>query len=139
MATYKRFAQGFNITTNALIDKRLVLTKAEMKAVDSDLNPEIYFCICKENKKFYLYSKQDPIGWDPQTGNYHPLEDFIDFTTNPKAKENFEKSLNGSSSFVTISEAVNGTDPETDPGLVRRMDSIEDTVAGLTVDGGVIE
>ena len=39
------------------IDETLVLTKAEMIAINDNKMPEKYFCICREDGQMYLYDK----------------------------------------------------------------------------------
>ena len=56
--------QGYVVTSKEPIDKRLVLTKKQMRDVNDDLMPHVYFCICAEKEettgkhKMYVYNKE---------------------------------------------------------------------------------
>lgn len=50
------------------IDEALVLSKAEMKAVNDNVMPEKYFCICKDDGQLYIYDKSATPSVD--TGRY---------------------------------------------------------------------
>lgn len=39
------------------IDETLVLTKAEMLAINDNTMPDKYFCICSDDGKLYMYDK----------------------------------------------------------------------------------
>ena len=52
-----RLPQGFDITSSNPIDKRLVLSQQEMAAIIDAKMPDVYFAICKDNGKFYVYNK----------------------------------------------------------------------------------
>ena len=77
--------QGYIVTSNEPIDKRLVMTKRQMRLVDDDLMPDVYFCICAEKEvrvadpnkpvhKIYMYNKVWP--WEEwvydEEGNRYP-------------------------------------------------------------------
>lgn len=72
MANYYNFLAGFNVQSTAAIDKRLILTKAEMLTVGTGSAtfpvPDIYLCLCSDDGKLYLYNKNNPIG--DETGKY---------------------------------------------------------------------
>lgn len=54
---YTRFSNGFDITSNSAVDKRLSLTKAQMLTAEDDFNlPDVYFCICPDDGKLYLFN-----------------------------------------------------------------------------------
>jgi len=58
---YSNFINGFNITSNASIDKRLVMTKAEMAAAASTYQmPDHYFCICSDDNNLYIWDGTFP-------------------------------------------------------------------------------
>ena len=50
------------------IDEKFEMTKAQMLAVNDNVMPDNYFCVCKDDKQFYLYNKQNDM--DPETGKY---------------------------------------------------------------------
>ena len=52
-----KVGQEFKRTSPNPIDEDLVLSKAQMLAVNDDLMPEKYFCVCKEDGKMYIYNK----------------------------------------------------------------------------------
>lgn len=59
---------AFNRTSPAPIDTSMVMTKAEMRAVDDSVMPDYYFAICKEDKSIYLYDKSATAS--TETGKY---------------------------------------------------------------------
>lgn len=68
------FAAGYDVNTNLPIDRRLVLTKEQMKTINDDNMPENYFCICKssdtdpDNGKMFVYIKTNKD--DENTGKF---------------------------------------------------------------------
>jgi len=54
---YINFGSGFNITSTDAVDKRLVMTKAEMLAIKKAKMPDIYFTLCSDDSQFYVYNK----------------------------------------------------------------------------------
>lgn len=50
------------------IDETLVLTKAEMLAVNDNTMPDKYFCICSDDGKLYMYDKSATAS--AETGKY---------------------------------------------------------------------
>lgn len=50
------FPQGFKVTSTDAIDSRLVLTKAEMKALLVDGMPNNYLCLCSDDGKLYIWN-----------------------------------------------------------------------------------
>lgn len=49
--------QGFKLLTREAVDNRLVLTKAEMAAINDNQMPDKYFAVCKEDRYLYVYDK----------------------------------------------------------------------------------
>lgn len=49
--------QGFKLSTREAIDNRIVLTKAQMVAINDNQMPDIYFAWCKDDAKLYIYDK----------------------------------------------------------------------------------
>lgn len=69
------FSAGFNIKAKESIDKRIILTKAEMRSelYESDGTviaiPDNYFCLCKDDNSLYVYnSTNDPT--EGETGKF---------------------------------------------------------------------
>ena len=141
MAKYINFIGGFNVGTKSAIDQRIILTKAEMLAVSNGSSysvPDIYFALCSDDHRFYLYASKDVNHpWSVETGYYHPLEEFIDFNVTEKAKEQIEAAVDNSTTVSNLTTVIDGT-VET-PGLVKRVTEIEDKVKTIIVDGGTVE
>lgn len=67
------FGAGFNIAKAEAVDTRIYLkTLADMLTIDENVYPEIYFAICEENGKMYLFNKSNVS--DPTTGKFRVLE-----------------------------------------------------------------
>ena len=49
--------QGFKVSSSEPIDARILLTKEEMKNINQNIMPNIYFALCKDDGKLYLYNK----------------------------------------------------------------------------------
>lgn len=49
------FPQGFEVASSEPIDNRFTLTKAQMQALIKGDMPDKYFCICKDDGKFYIW------------------------------------------------------------------------------------
>lgn len=76
---------GFNVGGTEPIDKRLVLTKAEMLAFDDSLMPSDYLCMCSDDHKMYQYNKNNTV--DSVTGKFRVFEgggSTIQYTTLPE-------------------------------------------------------
>lgn len=59
---------GFDVGSGAPIDGRLVLTKAQMLAMNDAIMPEAYFCLCSEDNALYTYSRSNTV--DPTIGRF---------------------------------------------------------------------
>ena len=66
-----KLPQGFQITSSESIDKRLLLSSAEMLNMNDNIMPEKYIAVNKENGQIYLYDKSNSV--DKQTGKFKPL------------------------------------------------------------------
>ena len=51
--------QGFKINGRDAIDVRLILSKAEMLTINDNIMPNVYFAICKDDGKMYIYNKSN--------------------------------------------------------------------------------
>ena len=65
------FPNGFIITSQEPIDSRIVLTKAEMAAMKKARMPQVYFAVCSDDSKIYIYNAENEV--DPTTGRFRPL------------------------------------------------------------------
>ena len=54
------------------VDETIVLTKEEMKAINDNTMPEVYFTLCKDDGKLYIYNKNNSI--DESTGKFREME-----------------------------------------------------------------
>lgn len=64
---------AFNVGASVPIDTRLVLTKAQMKAMNDNVMPSVYFALCGDDNAFYLYSKNNTV--DDTTGRFRYMFD----------------------------------------------------------------
>lgn len=146
---YINFVSGFKVTSKSAIDERIILSKADMLAVSNGtkkfLVPDVYFALCSDNNKFYLYASKDPNhAWSPETGYYHPIEEFFDFASSEKAQEKIDVAIDKSKTITnvqadltTIEETLNGTEEK--PGLIKKVTTLETQITNLIIDGGEIE
>jgi hypothetical protein len=63
-----KLATGFSVGSQDVIDERQKLTKAEMLALDENVYPEQYFCICVDDGKLYTYNINNTV--DAETGKF---------------------------------------------------------------------
>ena len=77
-------ASGFSIGSTDPIDNRLVLTKAQMKAANDNIFPEVYLTICSDDGKVYVYNKNNET--DPEIGKFREFKSgaAIDFESELK-------------------------------------------------------
>lgn len=59
---------GFSPETAEPIDSRIVLTKEEMKSMDTSILPDPYFAVEKDTGSLYIYTSYNPD--DSVTGKY---------------------------------------------------------------------
>lgn len=71
---------GFIIGSREPIDSRLVLTKSEMLAMSETIMPDVYFAICKDDGKVYVYDKNSSTQ-SSETGFFKVYEAATDETT----------------------------------------------------------
>jgi len=67
--------QGFKIGSIESIDSRILLTKAEMLAVNENIMPQNYFCICKDDSKLYIWNKT--FDKTAELGRFRPYEEIL--------------------------------------------------------------
>lgn len=65
-------ASGFYVGASLSIDERFVLTKAQMKDMNENLIPDVYFCVCSDDGKLYIYNKNNTV--DKNLGKYRAFE-----------------------------------------------------------------
>lgn len=63
---------GFAVGAGVPIDERLVLTKAEMLAINENTMPDVYFATCKDDGKFYIFDKSNTTS--ETTGKFKELK-----------------------------------------------------------------
>ena len=51
--------QGFKVSSSEPVDARILLTKEEMKNINPNIMPDVYFALCKDDGKLYLYDKNN--------------------------------------------------------------------------------
>ena len=69
---YTGLGNGFEITGANYIDRRIVLTKAEMLTAEDDyFLPDLYFAYCPDDNLWYFYSVDNEE--NPETGKYKPM------------------------------------------------------------------
>ena len=122
---YTRFRNGLDITTAAAVDKRIYLTKAEMLTAEDTFNlPDVYFAVCPEDGKLYLYNVNNVAS--AETGKFKQIESTINFEkpSNEESKANFNEA-------IVESAAVTETKTE--------VEELKATVDNLVLDGGEIQ
>jgi len=151
MARYTSFLAGMEITSASAIDKRLILTKEEMRTLvfeDSKKAFKIpthtlhtteadktYLAICAEDKMIYIYDES--VGYDETTGHFHPLASLLDFTEGGAGlSENLENAIKASTTVSDIEKILSGTEEE--PGLTKQVEDIQKQIDEITMNGGEI-
>ena len=89
------------------IDDSLLLTKAQMRDMPDNMMPSMYFCICLEDGKLYLYDKSATP--DAETGKYslysnESVSPFVELDALPEANEETYNLYKGMLVFVPSSE-----------------------------------
>ena len=54
------------------VDETLLLSKAGMKAINDSVMPDVYFALCSDDGKLYIYNKANDI--DEETGKFRVME-----------------------------------------------------------------
>lgn len=136
---YTNFRNGFSIQTASAIDKRIFLTKAEMlTAEDNYVLPAVYFCICSEDGKVYIYNVNYTS--DIVTGKYRTLESVLDFT-DTVFLNHFETALQNSQTILGLSNRIGtleGVVGDANAGLVHDVVTLQNDMSSLIVNGGEV-
>lgn len=122
---YTKFRNGLDIITASAIDKRIYLTKAEMLTAEDTFNlPDVYFAVCPEDGKFYLYNVNNIAS--PETGKFKPIEATINFEipSTEESKANFSNA---------VAESAVVIETKTD------VEELKATVNNLKLDGGEVQ
>ena len=96
--------------------------------------PNIYLCVCSDDKKIYIYDKSIAAeNLDPEIGRFRPIENYFTFNT-AEAKSNLNEAIKSSATVSNIVTAVgNG-----ESGLTKKVNDLESAVASLSMDGGEV-
>ena len=81
-------ASGFQVGSTEPIDTRLVLTKQQMKSVDENVMPDVYFANCIDDGLIYSFNKNNTV--DEETGKFRKIESesVVELQEEPKIFEN---------------------------------------------------
>ena len=80
-----KLVQGFDIRQPLPIDGRILLSEEEMKNVDTNLMPDKYFAINKNDGRLYLFDKNNSTA--TVTGGFRPADDAVKAYADEKAAE----------------------------------------------------
>lgn len=135
---YTKFNNGFQVGTDASIDKRFLVTsdpsnKEYFKMIDADetyLIPDKYFAMCVDDGKFYIYDKKNSL--DEKYGRFRPIEDRLDFGTSEESKEKIDTAIDNNETVINIKNDIYD-----DTGK-NRIEALEEQVNNLLMDGGEI-
>lgn len=134
---------GFVVASQRSIDRRLLLSKAEMKSVtekclgkfsngDSFVVPANYFCICSDDSKMYLFDATST-ELSEETGRYKCLETSV--IEEPTFKEKLEDAIEESQTIEDLTTTVG----DSESGLVKEVADLTDKIDNISIDGGEIE
>ena len=104
-----KIAQSFTRTGKFAIDETLLLTKAQMVAINDSLMPEKYFTLCLDDGKFYIYDKERTPS--TETGKFVVFEggsgtnDYNDLINQPTLEGEVIKGDMSLSDFGILSES----------------------------------
>jgi len=140
---YTRFLNGFTITSSAAVDRRIYLSKAEMLTAEDSYNlPAVYFCICTDDGKFYLYNENNTP--NATTGKYRILDESITFTSEV-AKAQLNEAIKNSVEIGNIKTEVAAIEQNLETvatavtNVTQRVDVIEPKVTSLENRVDVLE
>lgn len=92
----------FKLNAQAPIETRFVLTKQQMLEMLDTSEPDIYFAVCKDDRRFYIYDKTFS---SIETGKFRPLDNFLLFDS-AEAKQHFNDALTNAASFISLADKV---------------------------------
>lgn len=70
-----QYNKPFQITAKAPIDTRIILTKKQMLETVTGKQPDIYFCICKDDGKLYIWN--NTFTKSPETGFFKAYDEIL--------------------------------------------------------------
>lgn len=133
---YSDFRNGLNILTKAAVDRRILLTKQEMKNAFTlfPLLPDVYFAVCSDDGKLYLYNSATTPS--AETGKFTLIDEQIfnntRFTTLETkvgdAEHGLVKDVTQLQSDVTVLQ-TDVTQLQTDVTVLKQ--EVEDPESGL--------
>lgn len=98
--------QGFKVSSSEPVDARILLTKEEMKNINPNIMPDVYFALCKDDGKLYLYDKNN--SFNDITGYFslhEPSGEAIEDTVIAKINE-FATQISDDQTVNTFKELV---------------------------------
>lgn len=130
---------GFSIGSQDLIDDRLVLSKAEMLALNENVYPVQFFCLCSDDNKIYVYNQANIpndttgkfvvyVGTDGTTGASIDDDVISPDTTYSSQKIEGDFQKQNSDVLTTASKEIVGAINELDDEIgVKGIPAIEDS------------
>lgn len=98
---------GFDVGSAAPIDSRLVLSKEQMLAVNDNVYPQVYSCVCSDDRQLYIYDKDAEIS--AETGKFRKAADSaIELTKEEYDQLSDEEKNNGTTYYITDGEIEGG-------------------------------
>lgn len=120
----------------------ICLSKTEMLNVDTTKLPDVYFALCKDDGKMYLYNVEN--SFDENTGKYRELETSLNFNT-VESKETIEQVLTESETVQTLNNTTAELSQNTSDLEVRTesletlTEELNNRISTIFIDGGEIE
>lgn len=72
---YNNIEYGFKIGNASVVDDRLVLTKLQMRDINDLRMPDVYFAVCADDSKLYVYNrKNEKLLGSNDTGRFRVYE-----------------------------------------------------------------
>lgn len=132
---YTSYKNGLNVQTASAIDRRIYLTKAEMlTAEDVYMLPDVYFCICPDDGKFYIFNVNNEI--NSITGKYRPLDEII--TSSESFTDTVSEAIKNSVDIVNLKDDVSELQSDVS-AVATELAALEEIVDSLEADGGLIK
>ena len=131
------FPSGFIITSKDPIDSRLILTKNQMKNINFQRMPDLYFCLCSDDNRLYIFDSSIPEeAEDPITGCFRPIENFFKYDST-EAKEKFEDAIKASAEISSIKNTLGDAGERT--GVFAEIDNAETNITNVTTSVNNLE